>query len=302
MKHLDQDYDLLSMRYECKHCKGTFMGSELRSLVTLPWFIQLQFSFVLTKKKGYTAIMGDIASKSETSGMSVAAVTDMFNELASERFDRYQYTYLATVKAIRDLADKKERAAAANGFFTKTNGAAAQHPAEDFGPKMKQESDYTGGASYSLTPLSLGYTSTMTMKVFADRKEMMRLEMQSATGTIMKGDHTFAPAKMMRVAGKNPFAAVYTVMNEAGLLVSQHFTESKKPSETIPVLENVRDRHLKLGDGGPVKVWYTDMCCQEANTLRSVFGSDIVIKLDPFHLMQRFKRAISGKHPIAESF
>ena len=55
----------------------------------------------------------------------------------------------------------------------------------------------TNGMVVLLTPspLSAGYTSTMTMRFYAKRREMMRLEMQSNTGPIMKGDHTFAPAK-----------------------------------------------------------------------------------------------------------
>lgn len=46
--------------------------------------------------------------------------------------------------------------------------------------------------------------STMVMKQHDDHKEMMRLDMRSVTSTVIKGDHTFAPARTLRVDGQNP--------------------------------------------------------------------------------------------------
>ena len=107
---------------------------------------------------------------------------------------------------------------------------------------------------------------------------------------------------MMRVAASNRFTAVHTVMTGKGLVAAQYFTESKKPFEIIPVLTNIRDRPAKLGLDDPVKIYYTDMCCQEASTLYEVFGSGLTVKLDPFHLLQRFKRSVSSKHAHCGEF
>ena len=97
VKHLNMDCDLISMRYLCKACKKSFVGSEERSVKTLPEFIRDQFPAELTKKKGYFKILSSIAAKCETSGMSVSGVNDMFLELAAERYDEQHSLYLASV-------------------------------------------------------------------------------------------------------------------------------------------------------------------------------------------------------------
>ena len=99
VKGLDRDFDLISMQYLCKTCKCTFVGSEARSVVTLPEFIRVQFSAVLTKKKAYLKKLGSIATKCTISGLSANVSTDLYCELLSEEFDRKQELYLLFKKA-----------------------------------------------------------------------------------------------------------------------------------------------------------------------------------------------------------
>lgn len=295
-----QDWDLISMRYECKACGITFCASEKKSLDTLPEWISEQFPAVLTKKKGYLVELSERMARCATMGMSMHGINEELREAAAEKYARRERLYYKFMLAFREYARKVE----AEG--SQYNAKVQLPELTPFGPMLKPEGTKkelsTLPQSYCLTPLSSNYVSTMVLRVHEERKEMMRLDMQAVTGDMMKGDHTFDPAKTCRVDGRHPFNAVYTVMNGEGLIASQHFVETKSPSETEPILRNIKARVEKLGGGQPVSIWYTDMCCQEAGSLCRVFGSELKIRLDPFHMLQRFRRAISLKHSQAADF
>jgi hypothetical protein len=71
---------------------------------------------------------------------------------------------------------------------------------------------------------------------------MMKLDMQSIRSEVMKGDHTFKPAKTLRVDGLNPYKAVYSVMMGEGLIACQYFVEGKSLADTVPIIEKLRNR------------------------------------------------------------
>lgn len=105
---------------------------------------------------------------------------------------------------------------------------------------------------------------------------------------IITFDHTFKVAAnigYLRSDGKwvTQYNSVMIVMNEAGLVTGWQFTKTTSLNEVTQLFCNVHDRMQDL-DNLTIIV---DNCCSVRGKLSEVFGSNISVKLDLFHAVQR---------------
>lgn len=123
--------------------------------------------------------------------------------------------------------------------------------------------------------------------------------MMQLTGRILKCDHTFKMAKIIKVNGVKPYEALFCIMNENNEIIGFWLAPTTKISELESALLKVRERYKHLPEDEQIQVMYTDNCCKDRATLQAIFGA-ILVKLDIFHLINRLK--VKKKHRFFKSF
>lgn len=89
------------------------------------------------------------------------------------------------------------------------------------------------------------------------------------------------------------------VQNEIGQVMPRALTRSENQVETAALLRTVRDRVCH--DGGS-RVYVCDNANASRRLVENVFGADVQVKQDPFHVVQRFTekvRALPKRKAIA---
>lgn len=82
-------------------------------------------------------------------------------------------------------------------------------------------------------------------------------------------------------------------MNENKEILSWHFTKKEK----FDFVEDLLSR-LKGRVGEELEFFILDNCCKWKNKITSIFGANVLIKLDPFHAIQRIVETLRKKHPF----
>jgi hypothetical protein len=143
-------------------------------------------------------------------------------------------------------------------------------------------------------------TLIRVFKIEAAKQETHLISrMMGVRGRILKCDHTFKMAKIIKVNRDKPFAALFSVMNEFNEIVGFWLASTKKISELRSALEQINARYQDVADDQKIQVMYTDNCCSDRKILQEIFGM-ILVKLDVFHLMNRLK--VKKKHRFFASF
>lgn len=81
-------------------------------------------------------------------------------------------------------------------------------------------------------------------------------------------------------------------MNQDGQVLTWQLTNSTAFAEIENVLKDLKER------APHINTIYIDDCCKLRRKIKSVFGSDVSIKLDLFHATQRITRTLRKKSPL----
>lgn len=134
---------------------------------------------------------------------------------------------------------------------------------------------------------------------FLDNKKYYDHLIQQLGANYISFDHTFKTASnigYLRSDGKwvNQYNSVFFVMNEVGQIIAWQLTRSTSLDEVELLLANLATR-LRKESVLPI---YVDNCCLLREKLAGIMGSNIVVKLDLFHAIQRITRSIPKRHPF----
>jgi len=126
---------------------------------------------------------------------------------------------------------------------------------------------------------------------------MMKLEVSNC----IRLDHTFKVASnigYLRSDGKwvTLYTSIFIVLNKSGQAIAWQFVKSTSLDEVRPLLINVKQR-MTNSDKKDFTI-YVDNCCNSDAKLKTIFGENVMIKLDTFHAVQRVTRALSKKHTL----
>lgn len=95
--------------------------------------------------------------------------------------------------------------------------------------------------------------------------------------------------------------SIYLGVNSFGQVISAAMTPSDSYLAIRPFLQEMADRDKDdefTTNGG--QIIYTDKCCADLKLLQSVFGADVVVKLDAFHYLRRWNTCLKSRnHPQA---
>ena len=93
-------------------------------------------------------------------------------------------------------------------------------------------------------------------------------------------------AELVKIDGKNQYAAYFIVLNQDGLVVAHAPTQTQSlKNEAVSMLE-------KLSSKNKIKRVFTDRCCEEKNIIQSIFGSNTIVNLDIRHFNDRINRTL----------
>ncbi len=125
--------------------------------------------------------------------------------------------------------------------------------------------------------------------------EMLRMQVKQT----IRIDHTFKVASnigFLRPDGKwvTQYGSVFLVLNDEGAVVTWQLTKTTSFDEVTLLLSHLRER-ISLPEGKRLTV-YVDNCCTVRKKLQQIYGTNVVVKLDMFHAVQRVSRAMSKKH------
>lgn len=84
-------------------------------------------------------------------------------------------------------------------------------------------------------------------------------------------------------------------MNELGQVVTWQLTKSTSLDEVSHTLVSLKNR-IEIPDDDHLLV-LTDNCCKDKCKVAQILGSNVIVKLDLFHAVQRILKAVAKRHP-----
>ena len=89
------------------------------------------------------------------------------------------------------------------------------------------------------------------------------------------------------------YNSLFLALNEKKQVLTWHFTQGEKFEFVKDILSKLKER-----DNFEVEMFLLDNCCKWDLLIKDVFGNEILVKLDPFHAIQRITSTIRKKHPF----
>ena len=111
-------------------------------------------------------------------------------------------------------------------------------------------------------------------------------------------DHTFKVAANIgfhREDGK--YDSLYIVMNGKGQILTWQLTKRTAFSQVETLLKDLKERSQMIRT---VYMYNIDDCCKLRGKISSVFGSDVTVKLDLFHAVQRITNTLPKKNLLTK--
>ena len=133
---------------------------------------------------------------------------------------------------------------------------------------------------------------------YLEHRKLYDSSMQMLTAnSYISFDHTFKVASnigFQRADNRwiTQYNSVFFVMNEIGQVIAWQLAKSTSIDEVELLLNRLTARLTTASL--PV---YIDNCCQLREKLTNIMGTNVLVKLDLFHAVQRITRTISKKHP-----
>ena len=125
--------------------------------------------------------------------------------------------------------------------------------------------------------------------------------MAQSTATWFSCDHTFKVAAnigLLRPSDRKwerQYDSMFAVLNEDGIVLAWQLTKGTAFENLKDLLTNLKQRFDQQKRN--VKLCVIDNCCSWRGKMQQVFGSEMEVKLDLFHAVQRVVRCIPKRHP-----
>ena len=113
-------------------------------------------------------------------------------------------------------------------------------------------------------------------------------------------DHTFKVATnigYIREDGRwiSEYDGLFIVLNENGQVLTWQLTKGTSFAHITTLLQDLLERPNQQ-----IKTVYVDECCKVRAKIKSVFGPNIIVKLDLFHAIQRITKTFSKKQTLTQ--
>lgn len=111
-------------------------------------------------------------------------------------------------------------------------------------------------------------------------------------------DHTFKIASNIGYLREDKkwiseYDSVFLVLSKDGKVLTWQLTKGTSFDQITTVLQGVAQQAQ-----GKLKVVYIDECCKLRQKIRKIFGSNVMVKLDLFHAVQRITKTLPKKHAL----
>ena len=127
--------------------------------------------------------------------------------------------------------------------------------------------------------------------------------MAQSSATWISCDHTFKVAAnigLLRQSDKKwekQYDSMFCILNEDGVVLAWQLTKGTAFHNVKDLLTNLKGRFEQQNNN--IKLCMIDNCCAWRGKLQDVFGSEMEVKLDLFHAVQRVVKCIPKRHPFA---
>ena len=159
----------------------------------------------------------------------------------------------------------------------------------------------------SITNLYLPYPSNdfltnIFLQNFAENRNIYTHEMASlSTSGFVSIDHTLkvtANLGYLRPDGNwvSIYNSLFIVLNNVGQVIAWQFTRTTSIDETSQLLSSLFNRFQE--SHSKCETIYVDNCCTVRNKLQQLSGSNVTVKLDIFHAVQRVCRVLPKRHML----
>ena len=113
-------------------------------------------------------------------------------------------------------------------------------------------------------------------------------------------DHTFKIASNIGYLREDKkwvseYDSVFFVLNKHGKVLTWQLTKGTS-FDQLAVLQDVAERAQN-----ELKIIYVDDCCKMRRKITNIFGSNVAVKLDLFHAVQRITKTLPKKHELFQS-
>ncbi|KAJ7373400.1 hypothetical protein OS493_012993 [Desmophyllum pertusum] len=136
------------------------------------------------------------------------------------------------------------------------------------------------------------------------QNEMLYTQCMAQTrATWISCDHTFKVAANIGLLRQSDqkwekqYDSMFCILNEDGIVLSWQLTKGTAFDNIRDLLNNLKGRFDQQNNN--VKLCIIDNCCAWRGKLQDVFGSEMLVKLDLFHAVQRVVKCIPKRHPFA---
>ena len=138
-----------------------------------------------------------------------------------------------------------------------------------------------------------------------NQKEMLYTQCmaQTSAATWISCDHTFKVAANIGLLRQSDqkwekqYDSMFCILNEDGIVLAWQLTKGTAFDNVRDLLKNLKGRFDQQNIN--VKLCTIDNCCAWRGKLQDIFGSEMLIKLDLFHAVQRVVKSIPKRHPFA---
>lgn len=123
------------------------------------------------------------------------------------------------------------------------------------------------------------------------------------TTNTLSFDHTFKVASNIGFLREDnvwvtQYDSLFIVMNNKGQVVTWQLTKGTSFGQIEHLLSELSHRALQQSQN--IKTIYIDECCKLRNKVQSVFGTDVSVKLDIFHAVQRVTKTLPKRHQLTK--
>ena len=151
---------------------------------------------------------------------------------------------------------------------------------------------------YSNVPSNDLISKCFLGRFLLDEKVYVREMLEIPSGDSISFDHTFKVAANIgfnREDGRwiQQYDSLFLVMSDSGKVVAWQLTKGTGFAQIEVILRDLKER-----SNDTIKTIYIDDCCKLRTKIQSVFGSNVRVKLDVFHAVQRISKTLVKRHAL----
>lgn len=282
-----------SASYRCSKCNKEIdsAGSLVQDFVqsndklnswrnSMPVFVRNSVCFDLT--------LVDLISRSMTSSATMSQVRELVCDTIRTKYRRKELLAMAELKTVAD------QSRSIMGQHIKHISANLDEHIPQFFEKQKHALRILDAA----LPDVAAFRDVATQFVIAREKFYIEIAEGVTIGPsqYLSGDHTFKFAQSLREGDVRPYPAIFTIVNEYNEVVAQVFVRDGSGATIQPALRALQQRLIGLHGESICNLpiyFYIDNCCTYGNKIKEGLNKlNIVIKLDLYHWMARWDRAL----------